>query len=66
MQFLSFFGLLGNGGDESKMIILLVLGLLLIPIIKEIKKTYGIAGIILAIIIFIIAEIFGRVTGVLK
>lgn len=48
------------------MILLLVLGLLIRRCWKEVKKTYGIVGIILAIIIFVIAEIFGRATGVLK
>ena len=54
-----------KGGDES-LIILLVLGLIGRRCGKEIKETYGIAGVILAIVIFIIAEIFGRATGVLK
>ena len=48
------------------MIILLVLFLLVRSCVKDIKETYGIVGIIFVIIIFIIAEIFGRVSGVLE
>ena len=48
------------------LILLLVLGLLIRRCWKEIKETYGVAGIILAIVIFIIAEIFGRATGALE
>lgn len=47
------------------MILLLVLGLLIRRCEKEMKKTYGISGVIFAIIVFIIAEIIGRKTGVL-
>lgn len=30
------------------------------------QKTYGIAGVVLVMVVFIIAEIIGRATGVLK
>lgn len=48
------------------MIILLVLVLFGRRCWKETKETYGIAGVVLVMVVFIIAEIIGRATGVLK
>lgn len=48
------------------MILLLILGLLVRRCWKETKRTYGVAGIVLAVVVFIIAEIIGRAAGVLK
>lgn len=48
------------------MILLLILGLLVRRCWKEIEESYGVVGIILAIIVFIVAEILGRTTDILK
>lgn len=54
-----------NERENKRMIILLVLGVLLIPIVKELKKQGGWFAVIFAIIAFVVAGIIGRATGVL-
>lgn len=54
-----------KGGDES-LIILLVLFLLGRKCEKEIKISYGFAGVIFAILIFVLIEIIGRIFDVIN